>query len=66
MSLFTWSNELVKKLSWIDVKLTAWGGIFIGLLLARWIPWLSEVNVWYLIVLGGLCLIKVYYVLFFK
>ena len=66
MSLFKWADKLVKKLNWIDVKLVAIVGVFVGILLTRWIPWLSEVNVWYLIVLGGLCLVKVYYVLFFK
>jgi len=66
MSLFIWANKLVKKLDWIDVKLVAFAGIFIGILLARWIPLLSEISVWWLIVLGGLCLARVYYVIFSK
>ena len=66
MSFFQWADKLVKKLNWIDVKLVALAGIFIGILFTRWIPWLSEINVWWLIILGGLCLAKVYYVIFSK
>ena len=66
MSFLKWANKLVKKLNWIDVKLVAFAGIFIGILLVRWIPFIAEINVWYFIVLGGLSLAKVYYVIFSK
>jgi len=66
MSFLKWANKLVKKLDWIDVKLVAFAGIFIGILLVRWIPFIAEINVWYFIVLGGLSLAKVYYVIFSK
>ncbi len=66
MSLFTWANKAVKNLSWLDIKLVGFVGICLGVLLSRWILWVAELNVWYLIVLGGLGLLKVWYVVLFK
>ena len=66
MLLFTWANEAIKSFNWFDTKLIAWGGICIGILLVRWIPWLPKISVWWIIGIGALCLLRVYYVLLFK
>lgn len=66
MSLFTWANDKVKKLTFIDVKLVALAGICIGLVLAILIPAVTSINVLWYIIIGALCLIKVYYIILFK
>ena len=66
MGLFKWANEKVKKLSFIDVKLVAFVGICIGLILAKLSPCVLDINIWWFVVIGALLLLKVYYVILFK
>lgn len=66
MGLFKWANEKVKKLTFIDVKLVAFVGICFGLILAKLIPSILNINIWWFIVIAVLFLSRVYYVMFFK
>ncbi len=66
MGLFKWANEKVKKLNFVDVKLVAFAGICIGLILAKLIPDVLNINIWWFIIIGALCLLRVYYVILFK
>ncbi len=66
MAFFQWANNSVKKMGWIDVKLVAFAGVFIGVILIKWIPSILDINIWWFIVATVLCLARVYYILFFK
>ena len=55
-------EKTIRKLSFIDIKLTALAGVCVGLIVAQW--W--TINVWIPIVVGGLSLSKVYYSILFK
>jgi len=66
MGLFKKSALPEVKLGWLDFKLTSILGIFIGLILVRIIPQLMEISLWWYIVLGLLCLIRVWYVIMKK
>lgn len=66
MAFLQWADNLVKKMGWIDVKLVAFAGMFIGLILVKWIPSISKINIWWFILLVILCLGRIYYILFFK
>jgi len=66
MAFLQWANNLVKKMGWIDVKLVAFAGMLIGVILVKWIPSILNINIWWLICVAILCLARVYYILFFK
>ena len=66
MAFLQWANNLVKKMGWIDVKLVGIAGMFIGVILVKWIPSILNINIWWLICAALLCIAKVYYILFFK
>jgi len=66
MNIFKWADEKVKKLNLIDVKMLAIIGVCIGLILAKLIPSILDISVWWFVVIGVLLLVKVYYVLLFK
>ena len=66
MGLFKWANEKVKKLTFVDVKLVAFVGICIGLILAKLIPDVLRLSIWWFVAIGVLFLLRVYYVILFK
>ena len=66
MGLFAWSNDRVKRLGLWDFKLGNLAGVCIGLILAKVISGLVDINIWWFIGIGALCLFKVYYALFKK
>jgi len=66
MSLIKWADDKTKKLGIWDTKLVALAGICIGLILAILIPAIVNVSIWWYIIIGILCLIRVYYVILFK
>ncbi len=66
MELFKWANEKVKKLTALDVKLVSFVGICFGLILAKLIPDVLNISIWWFVVIGALFLLRVYYVMFFK
>ncbi len=51
MSLKSCLDSKVKKMDWLDVGLIKWSCIGFGLLLAILIPWLTEMNIWWIIII---------------
>jgi len=66
MGLFKWADNRVSKLTALDVKLVSFIGICIGLILAKLIPSILNISIWWFVVIGALCLLRVYYMFFFK
>ena len=66
MKLFEWVSDRVKKLHWIDIKLIVITGICTGLILAKLIPSLLTVSIWWFVAITVLCLLRIYYVILFK
>ncbi|MFC1663974.1 hypothetical protein ACFL0A_02570 [Patescibacteria group bacterium] len=66
MSLFTWANKRIQLLTWFDLKLVGLSYLLIGLLLAKWMPSLLDINVWWYIIIAALGLTRVFYVIYFK
>jgi|AntAceMinimDraft_10_1070366.scaffolds.fasta_scaffold31146_2 xanthosine utilization system XapX-like protein len=66
MAFFQWADNCVKKMGWIDVKLVGFAGVLIGVILVKWIPSILDINIWWFIWATVLCLVRVYYILFFK
>ena len=64
MGLFSWMNERVKRLSIWDIKLAQGVAVFLGLIIAKLVPQILEVNVWWFVVLAGLCGIRPLVVVF--
>ncbi len=65
MKLFKWANEKAKRLSSIEIKMFAWLGVFIGLMLAK-IPYIAGVNIWWWVVPAVLLDAWILYVFFFR
>lgn len=59
-------NERVKKFSIFDVKLVQGVGIFVALILAKLIPEIMDINIWWFVTLLVICVVKPVYVLFIK
>ena len=66
MEFLKYMNERVKKFSVLDIKLTQGIGIFVALIIAKLIPQIMEINIWWFLVLLILCMIRPVYVLFVK
>ena len=63
--MFKYLDSLVKKLSWLDVKLVGFVGIGFGILLAK-IDWFANLSWVLIVVLIALAYIKLFYSLFVK
>ncbi len=53
-------------MGFMDYKLVAICGLFVGFILVKLIPGIMDVNIWWWVVLGALCLARVHYVVFKK
>ena len=63
--MFKYFDKLVKKMSWIDIKLSALIGIGFGILLTR-VGWAAILSSEWVIVIIILCYCKIFYSLFVK
>lgn len=59
-------NGRVKKFSYLDVKLAQGAAIFMVLIVAKLIPQIMDINVWWFVALLVICEIKPFYVFFIK
>ena len=66
MWVFEWANERVKDFNWLDAKLLAIIGICIGLVLAKLIPGILSISVWWFIAIGVLSMSRIFYVMIIK
>jgi len=66
MDLLENMNQRVKKFSLIDVKLAQGAAMFLALIIAKYIPGIITLSVWWFIGLLIICAIKPCYVFFIK
>ena len=59
-------NERVKKFSIFDVKLVQGAAMFVALIIAKLIPRIMDINIWWFIILLVICAIKPFYVFLIK
>jgi len=59
-------NARVKKFNILDIKLAQGIGIFVALILAKLIPGIMDINIWWFVALLVICAIRPFYVFFIK
>ena len=59
-------NERVKRFDIFDIKLVQGIGIFMALIIAKLIPEIMEISIYWFVILLVLCIIKPAYVMFLK
>lgn len=59
-------NERIKKFNVVDVKLSQFVAIFAVLIVVKYFPGITDLNVWWFVVLLILCAIKPMFVFVFK
>lgn len=65
MGILEGMNQRVKKLGIVDVKLAQGAAMFIALIIAKLIPQIMNINVWWFVALLVLCAIKPFCVFWF-
>ena len=66
MGLLEDMDKRVKKFGIIDVKLAQGAAMFFVLVIAKLIPQIMNINLWWFVVLLVLCAIKPFYVFWIK
>jgi hypothetical protein len=66
MPLLEEMTQRVKKFDIIDVKLAQVVAMFLALIIAKLIPDIMDVNIWWFAALLIICAIKPFYVFWFK
>lgn len=66
MEILKKMNERVKKFSIFDVKLVQGTAMFVALIIAKLIPRIMDINIWWFIILLVICAIKPFYVFLIK
>lgn len=66
MTVIQYFNERVKGFNIFDIKLVQGIGIFVALILAKLIPGIMDISVWWFVALLVLCTIRPLYVVFIK
>lgn len=66
MSFIGFFNARVKRFNIFDIKLLQGIGIFVALILAKLIPEIMEISIWWFVVLLVLCVIRPAYLIFIK
>jgi len=66
MGLLEDMDKRVKKFGIIDVKLAQGAAMFVALIIAKLIPDIMDLSIWWFVVLLVLCAIKPFYVFWFK
>ncbi len=59
-------NARVKKFTILDLKMAQGIGIFVALILAKLIPGIMDINIWWFVALLVICAIRPFYVFFIK
>jgi hypothetical protein len=65
MGLFEELDRRVRKFSFIDVKLAQGAAMFFALIIAKIIPGIMDLSIWWFIVLLVICAIKPFYLFWF-
>lgn len=59
-------NQRVKRFSLVDLKLSQFVAMFAVLIIVKYFPRITKLNVWWFVVLLIICAIKPMYILLFK
>ena len=65
MGLLEDMNQRVKKLDLVDVKLAQTTAMFVGLIIAKLIPEIMDLSIWWFVALLVICAIRPFYVFWF-
>ena len=65
MGLLEDMNQRVKKFDLVDIKLAQMTAMFVGLIIAKLIPEIMNVSIWWFVALLVLCAIRPFYVFWF-
>ncbi len=66
MGLLEDMDKRVKKFSLIDVKLAQGAAMFVALIVAKLIPQIMDLSIWWFVLLLVICAIRPVYVFWFK
>ena len=66
MGLLEDMNKRVKKFDLIDIKLAQGAAMFFALIVAKLIPQIMDLSIWWFIGLAVICTIKPFYVFWFE
>jgi hypothetical protein len=66
MSLTSYTDEKIKKLDWTDMSLVKASCFAFGIILARLIPWLMEINIWWIVAVWIILSVKPLFKFFAK
>jgi len=66
MGFIGYMNQRARKLSVFDLKLVQGVAVFFALIIAKLIPQIMDIDVWWFVGLGILCVMKPCYVFWFK
>lgn len=66
MGLLEDMNQRVKRFSLIDVKLAQGAAMFLALIIAKLIPDIMDLSIWWFVGFAILCTIKPFYVFWFE
>ena len=66
MNIIQDMNERVKRLNIFDIKLVQGAAMFIALILAKLIPGIMEISIWWFVALSVICAIRPLYVFYIK
>ena len=66
MGIFEDFDRRVKKFDFIDVKLAQFAAVFFMLIIAKLIPDIMNIRIWWFVALLVLCAAKPFYVFWFK
>ena len=59
-------NNRMKKFGILDVKLAGGAAMFIALIVAKLIPQIMDINIWWFVAILVICVIKPFYVFWIK
>jgi hypothetical protein len=64
--MFKWANSIVKKFDFLDVKLLATVGFFIGFIVVKLFPSILTVNIWVWVIVAVILYIRPFLKVFKK
>ncbi|MFB0524103.1 MAG: hypothetical protein ACETVZ_01080 [Phycisphaerae bacterium] len=66
MGLLEYMDQRVKRFSLIDIKLAQGAAMFLALIVAKLIPQIMDISIWWFVVLLVLCAAKPFCVFWFE
>lgn len=66
MALFVWMNNRINRFSIIDIKLVQGAAMCVMLIIAKLIPQIMTISIWWFVVLAIVFAIRPMYVMYFR